>query len=55
MIEILREFELIVDSYAQAIQRPEDYQQHKKNYERIAKKTDQKEPTNCNALWQRNR
>jgi len=28
-IEILTEFELIVDSYDEAIQRPKDYQQHK--------------------------
>jgi len=39
VIEILTEFELIVDSYDQAIQRPKDYQQHKKTYEIIAKKT----------------
>lgn len=49
-IELLTEFELIVDSYDQAIQRPKDYQQHKKTYERIAKKTYQKEPNNCNAF-----
>jgi hypothetical protein len=39
VIEILTEFELIVGSYAQAIQRPKDYQQQKNNYEKIAKKT----------------
>jgi len=50
VIEILTEFELIVDSYVRAIQRPKKYQQHKKTYERIAKKTYQKEPTNCNAF-----
>jgi hypothetical protein len=50
VIEILTEFDLIVDSYARAIQRPKDYQQQKNNYERIAKKTYQKEPTNCNAF-----
>jgi hypothetical protein len=55
VIEILTEFELIVDSYNLAIQRPKDYQQQKNNYERIAKKTYQKEPTNCKAFWQRNR
>jgi len=38
VIEILTEFELIVDSYNLAIQRPKDYQQQKNNYERIAKK-----------------
>jgi hypothetical protein len=52
MIEILTEFELIVNSYDQAIQRPKDYQQPKKTYERIRKKTYQKEPTNCNAFSQ---
>jgi len=41
-IGILTEFELIRDSYNRAIQRPKDYQQHKKTYERIAKKTYQK-------------
>jgi hypothetical protein len=55
VIEILTEFELIIDSYDRAIQRPKDYQQHKTTYERVAKKTYQKEPTNCNAYWQRNR
>ena len=50
VIEILTEFEVIVDSYERAIQRPKDYQQHKKTYESIAKKTYQKEPTNCNAF-----
>lgn len=30
--EILSEFELIVDSYEQAIQRPKDYQEQKKYY-----------------------
>lgn len=55
VIEILTEFELVVDSYDRAIQTPKDYQQPKNNYERIAKKTNQKEPTNCNAFWQRNR
>jgi len=39
VIEILTEFDLIVYSYDQAIQRPKDYQQQKNNYERIAKKT----------------
>ena len=39
LIEILTEFELIVDSYELAIQRPKDYQQQKNNYERIAKHT----------------
>ncbi len=47
--EILTDFELIVDSYDRAIQRPKNYQQHKNAYERIAKNTYQKEPTNCNA------
>ena len=42
VIEILTEFELIVDSYDQAIQRPKDYQQQKNNYESIAKNTYQK-------------
>jgi len=55
VIEILREFELILDSYDRAIQRPKDYQQHKKTYERIGKKTYQKEPTNCNAFSPINR
>jgi len=32
VIEILTEFELIVDSYDRAIQRPKNYQQHKKTY-----------------------
>lgn len=31
-IEILTEFELVVDSYDQPIQRPTDYQEQKKNY-----------------------
>jgi hypothetical protein len=39
VIEILRKFELIVDSYDQPIQRPTDYQEPKNNYERIAAKT----------------
>jgi len=39
VIEILTEFEWIVDSYDRAIQRPKDYQQQKKNYERISKKS----------------
>jgi hypothetical protein len=42
VIKILTEFELIVDSYVRAIQRPKNYQQPKKNYKRIAKKTYQK-------------
>jgi len=50
VIEILTEFELILNSYDQAIQRPKDYQQHKKTYDRMEKKTYQKEPTNCNAF-----
>ena len=50
VIEILTEFELIVDSYDRAIQRPKNYQQHKKTYERIANNTYQKEPTNCNVF-----
>ncbi len=50
VIEILTEFELIVDSYDRAIQRPKDYQQQKKNSEIIAKKTYHKEPNNCNAF-----
>jgi hypothetical protein len=55
VIEILTEFDLIVDSYDRAIQRPKDYQQQKNKYERIAKNTYQKEPTNCKAFWPRNR
>jgi hypothetical protein len=50
VIEILTEFALIVDSYDRAIRIPKNYQQHKKTYERIAKNTYQKEPTNCNAF-----
>ena len=50
VIEILTEFALIVDSYYRAIQIPKNYQQHKKTYNRIEKKTYQKEPTNCNAF-----
>jgi len=50
VIEILTEFELIRDSYDRAIQILKDYQQHKMTYERIAKKTYQKESTNCNAF-----
>ena len=42
VIEILTEFELIVDSYDRAIQRPKDYQQQKNNYDSIAKNTYQK-------------
>ena len=43
-------FQLIINSQDRAIQRPKDYQQHKKTYERIAKKTYPKKPTNCNAF-----
>ena len=32
VLEILKEFELIVDSYEQPLQRPTDYQEQKKNY-----------------------
>jgi hypothetical protein len=42
VIEILTEFELIVDSYNRAIERPKDYQQQKNNYENIAKNTSSK-------------
>jgi hypothetical protein len=49
VIEILTEFELIVDSYDRAIQRPKDYQQQKNN-EKIAKKTYHKKPNNCKAF-----
>ena len=50
VIEILTEFELIVDSYDRAIQNPKNYQQHKNTYERIAQKTYSKEATNGNAF-----
>jgi len=39
VIEILTELELVVDSYDHPIQRPTDYQEQKKNYERGAEKT----------------
>jgi hypothetical protein len=46
VIEILTEFEVIVDSYDRAIQRPKDYQQPKKIYLREYCKKDIPKRTN---------
>jgi len=40
VLEILTEFELIVDSYDQPLERPTNYQEQKKNKGGQAKKTD---------------
>jgi hypothetical protein len=39
VLEILTEFELIVDSYDQPVERPTDYQEQKNNKGGQAKKT----------------
>jgi hypothetical protein len=50
VLDFLTEFELMVDSYGQPLQKSTDYEEEKKNYS-ASKKYTLKEPDNSHTIW----